>query len=1348
MSHARDFLDFLDAPLGSSFTLAPEEAMAFFAAKGLRTTFAWQDMLGSQHTAAFTVAKMMDTDLLADVHASLLDAMANGTPFRQWADGIIPTLQAKGWWGRKAMVDPLTGTTVVAELGSPGRLQTIFRTNLQTAYAAGAWSQIQDQAEVAPFLLYDAVDDHRTRPEHAAWDGQVHRIDSPFWQAHYPPNGWNCRCSVIQLSQDDLDAMGLTVTPPKRDATYTWTNPRTGKVEKIPEGLDPGWNHHPGADYLKHLTATAIAKARGLPPQVAPAALQGLTAAEQAAQATLAADVAAGQLALAKEMGALAMKRAAMKAAERSAQFQLEQAVASKTPYLAPAINALLKTQAGKAMAPGELLAAAQAKAAQAKATANLTSWKNAYLADKKPSAAADAAFDALPGDAALALMEKLDGIKADNLLQAAAKAELDVIAGKSPGTLEAKALAKVGMDSGKPADVLAAVQAEVAAQKAALSKAVTLAGLKKSLTAGKTPTPAQAQLLKELGDDAKAALLAEVDAAKAAQAAKVAQAPEATKPAQVLNEPEATLDADALVQIGPQKGSNPGGLYQDPDTGVKWYIKRPSNPEQARNEVLAGQLYRLAGIDTPELRLTRHQGQTAIASRIVDGLESGTPAQLAAAGGAAEGFVMDAWLANWDVVGMGFDNLLLKGGRAWRVDTGGALRFRAQGGLKGAAFGDDVLELDSLRNAGTNPQAAAVFRGLTPAQLEDGARRVLAIPEDRIRQVVESFGPLDRGERDKLLATLLARREDLARRFPNARPRQEAPAPVPTERVSEFEQREIESARANGYTLATDGADIEDHHVVAMTVTDAKGKAKTRLALKLRPDAAARLQRQLPEGGGGAPVLADLTEVKAKGLELLKGLNAQAKAGGVIRDDKELLRLSAFKARLHRARADLDESLGKMGAEERLAASKAMGPLLELEQRLDAYFARLKGGDLAEAFPVFDFGKVPDQLRGKVPDAAPQGATRWERRQGLTYTRASVKAGHVVEDGSTLDVMGVKESYVAEFDGGRVVYVPDTASNPTAARGYVQLEVDGTGAAATSRAIGELERLGVSTTRSTAGDRTELYLDRHLYLRAVKDPQIESRWQAIKGGDQEARIEQKLAMLNELAGFDVRTSPNWNPEGVRQAFGHGRVVQMRADVKPAEAQKFKDSHVLFHNPVSLGWDGGAGVLEKFKVLVQAGGQLASQMDRIRRGVPLTGSSVYQDLQSGGGSYVFTRLSSRGGVAKSHGAGFLLKPELAMRLDAFSYDGDVYGTVDRSVQRRQRAVDLEGMRANARNRNNETNFRDSVSLFDAIEHVVVQTASQAMEAREFMRANGYATWPDGRSLEEVIIPASQSPLKR
>lgn len=187
-----DLSTHFDIPSGPAFDVTPEKAVEYFKAKGLKPTFAWQDMLGAEHDHAFTVAKMMDVDLLADVHASLVKSLEDGVPFREWADNLIPTLQAKGWWGRKPVVDPLTGQTIVADLGTPSRLQTIFRTNLQAAYAKGQWDLIEAQAQDAPYLMYDAIDDGRTRPAHHAWDGTVLPITSKWWRTHTPPCGWNC----------------------------------------------------------------------------------------------------------------------------------------------------------------------------------------------------------------------------------------------------------------------------------------------------------------------------------------------------------------------------------------------------------------------------------------------------------------------------------------------------------------------------------------------------------------------------------------------------------------------------------------------------------------------------------------------------------------------------------------------------------------------------------------------------------------------------------------------------------------------------------------------------------------------------------------------------------------------------------------------------------------------------------------------------------------------------------------------------------------------------------------------------------------------------------------------------
>lgn len=258
---ATGLADFLDVEGGFAFDVAPEVAMGYFRAKGLRPSFSYADMVGAAHDQAFTVAKMMDLDMLGQVRASLDDALAAGTSFGDWKKQITPVLQKGGWWGEKDMVDPATGQTVRAQLGSPWRLETIFRTNMQQAYAAEAWAGIEQQAELAPFLMYDAIDDLRTRPEHRRWDRTVLRWDHPWWKTHFPPLGYNCRCGVVQLSRGELSAMGLSVAnDAPDDGTYRWRNPRTGIPQSVPNGVDPGFDRNPGAAYVAQLERLAREK--------------------------------------------------------------------------------------------------------------------------------------------------------------------------------------------------------------------------------------------------------------------------------------------------------------------------------------------------------------------------------------------------------------------------------------------------------------------------------------------------------------------------------------------------------------------------------------------------------------------------------------------------------------------------------------------------------------------------------------------------------------------------------------------------------------------------------------------------------------------------------------------------------------------------------------------------------------------------------------------------------------------------------------------------------------------------------------------------------------------------------
>jgi 8-oxo-dGTP pyrophosphatase MutT (NUDIX family) len=272
---------------------------------------------------------------------------------------------------------------------------------------------------------------------------------------------------------------------------------------------------------------------------------------------------------------------------------------------------------------------------------------------------------------------------------------------------------------------------------------------------AGKHLAHAQAAIKAQEAEH-RAALAAAEEAAKQRAAEKAATFA-------VKDDP---LRFEDFVQIGPQKGSNEGGLFQHKVTGEKSYIKVPKSTLHAQNEYLAGELYKLAGMEVPDLTLMQWgDGRTAIASKWMDGLKGF--GKMAPTKSQAvkfhEGFGVDAWLANWDVVGAEYDNIALTAaGKAFRLDAGGALLFRAQGGAKGsngtAPFGNVVVELETMRDPKFH-QVFRVFGNVSTTALFKGFKKVVSINDAAIEQVIKKAG-IKGAQAQELAATLKARKQ------------------------------------------------------------------------------------------------------------------------------------------------------------------------------------------------------------------------------------------------------------------------------------------------------------------------------------------------------------------------------------------------------------------------------------------------------------------------------------------------------------------------------------------------------------------------------------------------------------
>lgn len=206
--------------------LNPQDAIDYFKDKIVLTPAQFYSLSRQAKVNAFTASEIASLDVLHDIFEELTKAIEEGTTMEEFRKNINARLAKRGW----------TGLT-------PYRSDTIFRTNVQTAYQVGRWKHISDPDVIAdrPYGVYSAVMDSRTRATHRAMHGVCRRLDDPYWDTWYPPNGYRCRCSVRTLSQRQVDKGGVKV------ATGSWQ----GLVEAPGEPArqlvpDPGFDYNPG----------------------------------------------------------------------------------------------------------------------------------------------------------------------------------------------------------------------------------------------------------------------------------------------------------------------------------------------------------------------------------------------------------------------------------------------------------------------------------------------------------------------------------------------------------------------------------------------------------------------------------------------------------------------------------------------------------------------------------------------------------------------------------------------------------------------------------------------------------------------------------------------------------------------------------------------------------------------------------------------------------------------------------------------------------------------------------------------------------------------------------------------
>lgn len=214
-------------------------ATDYFGQKVNLPTKTWRDITQGQHTRAFVVAGVTSDFMLADFREAVDAAISSGESLEQFRKRFDDIVARNGW----------------AHNGSRNwRSNVIYQTNMRTAYMAGRWQTLQG----FPYLRYQHNTAVNPREEHQAWHGLVIARDDPWWETHYPPNGWGCRCSVTGVSDVRLKQLkpgGPDSAPPAGDGdpptewAYHVGHADTGRAVADPvlaKALDEQWTAVPG----------------------------------------------------------------------------------------------------------------------------------------------------------------------------------------------------------------------------------------------------------------------------------------------------------------------------------------------------------------------------------------------------------------------------------------------------------------------------------------------------------------------------------------------------------------------------------------------------------------------------------------------------------------------------------------------------------------------------------------------------------------------------------------------------------------------------------------------------------------------------------------------------------------------------------------------------------------------------------------------------------------------------------------------------------------------------------------------------------------------------------------------
>lgn len=178
----------------TAFFTPHEEAAAIVKGKAVVSREVFDGLLPELRARAFCVTGVEG----AHVVQSIRDTVAS------FARGQTEDGKAVTWDDAKKRIVAHLDEAHFSEPAAERRATLLLRTHGFQAFQAANWRVAQQDADTT-HLQYLATEDARVRDSHLALNGIILPKSDPFWQKHYPPWEWGCRCRVRPMNPDMVD---------------------------------------------------------------------------------------------------------------------------------------------------------------------------------------------------------------------------------------------------------------------------------------------------------------------------------------------------------------------------------------------------------------------------------------------------------------------------------------------------------------------------------------------------------------------------------------------------------------------------------------------------------------------------------------------------------------------------------------------------------------------------------------------------------------------------------------------------------------------------------------------------------------------------------------------------------------------------------------------------------------------------------------------------------------------------------------------------------------------------------------------------------------------------------------